>query len=70
MSEKHYPCAGGEFDRIVFDGDGSVWTRERTCKDANGGGYTFLCSECTYELHIPFGWNFHYCPNCGAKVVE
>lgn len=25
MSEKHYPYLGGNFDRIVFDGDGSVW---------------------------------------------
>lgn len=46
------------------------WKRERTCKDVNGGGYTFVCSECTYELHMSFGWHFGYCPNCGAKVVS
>ncbi len=28
MSEKHYPYFGGSFDRIVFDGDGSVWVPE------------------------------------------
>lgn len=28
MSEKHYPYIGGSFDRIVFDGDGSVWVPE------------------------------------------
>jgi hypothetical protein len=28
MSTKHYPYHGGSFDRIVFDGDGSVWVRE------------------------------------------
>ena len=25
MSEKHYPHYGGNFDRIIFDRDGSVW---------------------------------------------
>ena len=43
---------------------------EQTCRDTNGGGYTFKCSNCNYVLHMPFGWNFSYCPNCGAKVVE
>jgi len=28
MSEKHYPYIGGSFDRIIFDGDGSVWVPE------------------------------------------
>lgn len=28
MSEKHYPYIGGGFDRIIFDGDGSVWVPE------------------------------------------
>lgn len=28
MSEKHYPSIGGSFDRIIFDGDGSVWVPE------------------------------------------
>lgn len=28
MSEKHYPYFGGSFDRIIFDGDGSVWVPE------------------------------------------
>ena len=28
MSVKHYPYYGGAFDRIVFDGDGSVWVPE------------------------------------------
>ena len=29
MSEKHLPYIGGNFDRIVFDGDGSTWVREQ-----------------------------------------
>lgn len=28
MSEKHYPYIGGGFDRIIFDGDESVWVPE------------------------------------------
>ena len=28
MSTKHYPFYGGSFDRIIFDGDGSVWVPE------------------------------------------
>ena len=28
MSTKHYPYSGGSFDRIIFDGDGSVWVPE------------------------------------------
>ena len=28
MSTKHYPYVGGNFDRIIFDGDGSVWVPE------------------------------------------
>ena len=28
MSEKHYPYYGGNFDRIIFDKDGSVWVPE------------------------------------------
>ena len=28
MSEKHYPYTGGGFDRIIFDGDESVWVPE------------------------------------------
>ena len=29
MSEKHLPYIGGNFDRIVFNGDGSTWVREQ-----------------------------------------
>lgn len=32
MSEKHYPCIGGGFDKIIFDGDNSVWVPE--CENA------------------------------------
>lgn len=28
MSEKHLPYIGGNFDRIIFDGDGSTWVCE------------------------------------------
>lgn len=28
MSEKHYPYIGGGFNRIIFDGDESVWVSE------------------------------------------
>ncbi len=56
-----------------------------TCHDA-GGGYTFECSECgcrigvilrdSYEgepamtVHDDALYEPHYCPNCGAEVVE
>lgn len=30
MSEKHLPYIGGNFDRIVFEGDGSTWVREQS----------------------------------------
>lgn len=33
MSEKHYPYYGGNFDRIIFDGDGSVWVSEAKLRD-------------------------------------
>ena len=29
MSEKHLPYIGGNFNRIIFDGDGSTWVREQ-----------------------------------------
>ena len=71
MSEKHYPYIGGAFDRIVFDGDGSVWVKERTCKpiwDEDG----FACNKCGYWWPLKHYDNGkpRYCPNCGAKVVE
>lgn len=34
MSEKHYPYYGGNFDRIIFDGDGSAWVQEAKLRDA------------------------------------
>ena len=56
-----------------------------TCKDA-GRGYTFECSECgcrigvilrdsregepAMTVHDDPLYEPHYCPNCGAEVVE
>lgn len=44
------------------------WVRERTCRVIGvDKGYTIVptCDECGHE------WvQFHYCPNCGAKVVD
>lgn len=86
MSEKHYPYIGGAFDRIVFDGDGSVWVKQRTCRivpkpsDSDFvNDWHYLCSECGCEIPVyernPDDYRViiehaNYCPNCGAKVVE
>lgn len=47
---------------------------ERTCKaewHANGwGAYTRHCGECGADLDCDTRNTQHYCPNCGAKVVE
>lgn len=72
MSEKHLPGIGGAFDRIVFDGDGTAWVPERTCKFKlfkNQRSKLIsegVCSECSSYMHS----EMLYCPNCGAKVVD
>ena len=59
MSEKHLPYIGGNFDRIVFEGDGSTWVREQSgtryaelfgtpekaARTLHSGG-TLVCREC------------------------
>ena len=40
---------------------------ERTCCKKPGKGGYFFCSEC--GCNITGGWA-HFCPNCGAKVVD
>jgi uncharacterized CHY-type Zn-finger protein len=86
MSEKHYPYIGGAFDRIIFDGDGSVWVKERTChynfqytyidpEDTQDDypSEAFVCDKCRHYVS-KYMWEeygpFEYCPLCGAKVVE
>ena len=85
MSEKHMPYVGGGFDRIVFDGDGSVWVKERTCHiELNAERNAVVCSECGSSMLLE-GWDemkdwggntlintfktYPYCPNCGARVI-
>lgn len=46
MSEKHLPGVGGMFDRVVFDGDDTVWVPERTCTNTKMDGSYFMCSRC------------------------
>lgn len=79
MTVKHYPYTGGNFDYIVFDGDGTVWVRKDTlgagtCHRIRGhrsyrtqGGYRIECSECGYGLADR---RYHYCPNCGRRIME
>lgn len=46
---------------------------ERTCRPStNLYGYVACCSECGRSLleHGGAGRLWHYCPNCGAKVVD
>lgn len=36
-------------------------------------GFTFMgkcvdCSECGYRIAASIGWDWNYCPNCGAKM--
>ena len=52
MSTKHYPFYGGSFDRIIFDGDGSVWVPESenaklrdSIKALMTGTYAELCAD-------------------------
>jgi len=70
---------------IRGDGAARAWnTRvERTCHDSNNRFNAWQCSECGATLLLMFD-DFgeptfsvdgvadvpHYCPNCGAKVVE
>lgn len=49
-----------------------------TCMNMDGrrmNGRTFSCSECGYETWTYDDsdcdpWEFSYCPNCGARVVN
>lgn len=47
---------------------------ERTCRierrESMWGGYTEHCSECGADLGCDTRNRQHYCPNCGAKVVD
>lgn len=41
----------------------------------NGRLERFVCSECEWEGGIVKrlwvdGWRPHYCPNCGAKIID
>lgn len=64
MSEKHLPYDGGDFDRIVFDGDGSVWVRERTANLKSCRACSFFdpcpCGGCRYGVCCCTGsWYLH-----------
>lgn len=53
MSEKHYPYVGGSFDRIIFDGDGSVWVPEGEHDFAPESHYMMLPKDADGEyIHI------------------
>lgn len=74
MSVKHYPYVGGSFDMIVFDGDGSIWVPERTCKlvkehfESSGASYRLVCSECHHTVWDGWQEKPRFCAFCGARV--
>ena len=43
------------------------YVAERTCHKKRGKGDYLFCSECGFN--ITGGWA-HFCPSCGAKVVD
>lgn len=76
MSEKHLPGIGGMFSRLVFDGDGTAWVKEKTCRNVHEPPKAttfwpaphFKCSRCG-AVHVSTDYVF-YCPYCGARVCE
>ncbi len=62
-----------EVINCVRETSDKVWARylpERTCTNKASHVRDFECSEC-FDYWPDFSPNtFHYCPNCGAKVVE
>lgn len=79
MSEKHLPGLGGSYDRIVFDGDGSVWVRERTGRLMGSVSWDLHAGDTEYEHELSCCGNAviwsdneppAYCPWCGARVVD
>jgi rubrerythrin len=52
----------------IIEYDGRFWREATTCHDKDGGeGSVFTCSVCgEYSLDS----NPHFCPWCGAEVVE
>jgi hypothetical protein len=64
-SEQHLPYRSTA-DVVVLDGDGSRWTRERTCwlvKDEDGRS---VCSWCGFAAL--FLSDVAYCPVCGCEI--
>jgi hypothetical protein len=64
MSEKHYPYYGGTFDRIVFDGDGSVWVPESEISKLREIAKA-LWECCAWETNLE-GW----CEECDHHDTE
>lgn len=50
-------------------GDYEVYTPERTCHTVEDIGLLH-CSECGGGAEKRLWAYWHYCPNCGAKVVD
>lgn len=74
MSEKHLPGIGGAFDRLVFDGDGTAWVREKTCTveqfQQNPSYGDYYCELSCHWFDVVDDRPPAYCPICGAKVVD
>lgn len=61
---------------VVSEGEPQTYVPLRTCRNTHSNRW-FSCSECGYGFIDMFPCDEtdineqpHYCPNCGAKVVE
>lgn len=76
-----YAKAKLDFDQpdrvwLLCQGEYIPFRRERTCRNTHKNRW-FSCSECGFGFMDMFACDErdieeqpHYCPNCGAKVVQ
>lgn len=60
-------------DRITFHtkhGKEVEFTKVRHGKWINNSPVTMRCNQCTYVASDWIVHEFHYCPNCGARMDE
>ena len=69
----------GMLPKVIYvdplDGDGYVkYIPERTCKNVTKHyAYGFKCSLCDFEQYdgnTLISFDYEYCPNCGARVMQ
>lgn len=81
IKEVHTVIVDGEPFEVVqvetLIGLPSVQPEQKTAKwvpsfdgQFTGGAYWFHCSECHHIVPVGLQSGYHFCPNCGARMVE